>query len=261
MVSVNSKTAAGPCPVCTARSKESGNMMTAAALGDDYSHHVLWLSSNDWPVQTERCLAVSASLLVLEGLGHLRISMKLLVTALAGVMSQLRVQDAGLVASKMLVVGLSLDWMELGGGFLHELFVIQWPWVDWAERGQAKILAQSSDCCLMVTGRCFKSHVNAFTLAHNRIPISCCHQSYTALGWGLHKEPAWCSAQHLGGAEACGLLVSMLSSSPSVTSSRFPYNCPPTFLLLSLPDVKFRRWMVISPFHLVSLKQISLDVK
>ena len=51
--------------------------------------------------------------------------MKLLVTALAGVMSQLRVQDAGLVASKMLVVGLSLDWMELGGGFLHELFVIQ----------------------------------------------------------------------------------------------------------------------------------------
>lgn len=42
--------------------------------------------------------------------------------ALAGAVSQLSVQDAGLVASRMLVVALSLDWMELGGEFLHELF-------------------------------------------------------------------------------------------------------------------------------------------
>lgn len=42
--------------------------------------------------------------------------------ALAGAVSQPRVQDAGLVASRMFVVGLSLDWMELGGEFLHELF-------------------------------------------------------------------------------------------------------------------------------------------
>lgn len=38
-------------------------------------------------------------------------------------MSQLRVLDAGLVASKMLMVGASPNWMELAWEFLHELFM------------------------------------------------------------------------------------------------------------------------------------------
>ena len=92
---------------------------------------------------------------------------RLLPAALAGVVGQLRVQDAGLAASKMPTVGFSLDRMELGGEFLHELFVNS-AWVDWGETGQAKILPHHTDCCLMVTGSRFKSHADASTLAHNR---------------------------------------------------------------------------------------------
>lgn len=151
----------------------------------------------------------------------------ILPAALVGIMSQLTVKDPGLVASKMLMVGLNLDWMELGGEFLHELSVnVEHGWIGARWTGQD--LSHGSDCCLTVTGSCFYSRVNSFTFDVIDIWIFFYHQSCTAFGWG-HQKPARYSAQPLGeltaaarSPEASRLPV-LIPSCPSVTWSRVPF--------------------------------------